>query len=568
MFDSLPDDVSQILDWNWSKFAPYAKNLREREVSADSTELWMGDFTKLMKVISEMGQRVYVATTVDTTDEEANQLYQAYFDNIFPEARKLSTDLGKKLVDSGIVPEGMEIPLRNIKGEIELFREKNLPLFSQESKLGTEYDRLIGAQTVEWDGEEITLSQLRPVFFETDRERREMAWRLSWERRLQDRPVLNDTWTRFMNIREQIAKNADLPDYRAFKWKELNRFDYTPDDALAFFDAIEKVVVPAAERIREKRRQLLGLDSLRPWDLDVDPDGRDPLKPFDDVQVLEDKSVEIFNKIDPELGEFVRIMRDEGYLDLKNRKGKAPGGYCTYYAKVNRPFIFMNSVGLHDDVQTMFHESGHAFHAFFSGEMPYYQQQDAPMEFCEVASMAMELLASPYLTTEMGGFYSTADAARALTEHLEGIILFWPYMAVVSAFQHWIYTNHSVATDAAKCDDKWEELWDRFMKGIDYTGLEKYKRMWWQRQLHIYQVPFYYIEYGLAQLGAVQVWANSLKDHAKALADYRQALKLGYTVPLPELFQTAGVKLAFDAETLSEAVNLAEKTIAELEAVQ
>jgi oligoendopeptidase F len=385
------------------------------------------------------------------------------------------------------------------------------------------------------------------------------------ERRLQDRTALNDLWVRFMDVRRQIAANADLPTYRDYMWSTFNRFDYTPDDCKTFHKAIEEVVVPAAKRMYEKRQQRLGVNTLRPWDVDVDTSGKPALHPFDDVADLKHTVKAIFNKVDPELGGYFQIMRDKALLDLDNRKGKAPGGYCTAFANVKLPFIFMNAVGLHDDVQTLLHEGGHSFHVFEAAPLPYFQQQDPPMEFAEVASMSMELLAAPYLTADQGGFYSAAEAARARIEHLELLIGFWPYMAVVDAFQHWVYTNHAAASDPAKCDAKWAELWDRFMQGIDWSGLDAEKETGWHRKLHIFQIPFYYVEYGLAQLGAVQVWANSLNNQAQAVKDYRKALSLGGTAILPKLFAAAGAKFAFDNATLSKAVDLIESTIGNLE---
>jgi oligoendopeptidase F len=308
----------------------------------------------------------------------------------------------------------------------------------------------------------------------------------------------------------------------------------------------------------------LGYDTLRPWDTQVDPLGRDPLRPFETVAVLAEKAETIFQQVDPELGEYFATMRRESLLDLDNRKGKAPGGYCTGFPVTGRPFIFQNAVGVEGDVRTLLHESGHAFHGFERQKLPYIQQRSSPMEFNEVASMAMELIAAPYLEASKGGYYADADANRARMNHLEGIIAFWPYMAVVVAFQHWIYTHHDTATDPDNCDAKWNELWGRFMKGVDHTGLEQYIPNRWRRQLHIFRVPFYYVEYGLAQLGAVQVWANALQDPAKTLGQYRQALALGGTVTLPELYRTAGAKLAFDAGTLGEAVHLIETTLEKL----
>ncbi len=568
MFDTLPTTYEDIKDWGWENFKPYADQLLQIEISADNIEVWLAGYTQLGRLVMELGQQSQVAMTQDTTDEEANQRFMHFNDNVLPAMMTLQNQLDMKLVASDLVPAGMEIAILKAKTDIELFTEANLPLISQENNLSTEYQRVIGAQTVEWDGEEVTLSQLSPVFLEKDRERREKAWRLSFERRYEDRDALNDIWRRFLDLRKEIAKNAGMEDYRAYMWKQLKRFDYTPDDALSFFSAIEEAVVPVVERALERRRTQLGVETLRPWDLNADVKGRDPLRPFDDVQALKDKSVDIFTTIDPELGEFVRIMRDESYLDLDNRKGKGPGGYCTFFPLSGRPFIFMNSVGTHDDLQTMLHEAGHAFHAFYCNDLDYMQQMDPPMEFAEVASMSMELLAAPYLLAENGGFYTPADAARARLEHLDSLTYLWAYIAVVASFQHWVYTHIEEAYDLDKCDDEWERLWNRFIKGVDYSDLEKFKRFRWRNQLHIFEVPFYYIEYGLAQLGAVQVWANSLDNHTEALEKYRSALKLGGTVSLPELYEAAGAKLAFDADTLRDAVALIEKTIDELEAVE
>jgi oligoendopeptidase F len=446
-----------------------------------------------------------------------------------------------------------------------LFRAANLPLLSAELKLSNDYDRIIGAQTVVWDGQEVTLSQLLPVYQDPDRARREQAWRLAAGRSLADRDAINALWAKFLDVRSRLAANAGLPDYRAYRWRQLLRFDYSPEDCFRFHQAIAAVVVPAARRIYEKRRKRLGVDRLRPWDLDVNPLGRPPLRPFSLVSELEEKTASMFHRVDPQLGEYFDTMRREKLLDLENRKGKAPGGYCDDFKASRRPFIFMNAVGLHDDVQTLLHEGGHAFHLFEYIHLPYYHQMKVPMEFNEVASMGMELLATPYLRSEEGGFYSTQDAARARIEHLESCILFWPYMAVVDAFQHWVYTNHQAAYDPARCDARWTELYERFMPGIDWSGLEQELATGWHRKLHIHQVPFYYIEYGLAQLGAFQVWRNALKDQARAVASYRKALSLGGTVTLPELYAAAGARFAFDEAALTEAVRLAEETIAALE---
>lgn len=563
---SLPANVTAAYTWEWEQYKPYYDDLLERSLSAETVDAWLRDLTTIDSFLSEMGQRLNVAITCDTTDEQAEAAYLHYIENIAPSWRIVHNQIDLKLLQSGLVPEGMTVPLRAIRSGVEIFREQNVPLMTELEKLSTEYDKIRGAQTVMWEGEERTLDQMYVIFQDDDRARREQAFLLMMDRQLQDREALNALWTKMYDLRQQIARNAGFDHFMQYQWQAMGRHDYTPQDAVRFHDSIAQVVVPAASRIYARRQQALKLDALRPWDLDVDVSGKPPLKPFETIEQLIDGSVAIFDRVHPDLGRYFAIMGEEDLLDLDNRKGKAPGGYCTWFAVAKRPFIFMNSVGIHDDVQTMLHEAGHCFHAFDSGNLPYGYQQDAPLEFCEVASMAMELLAAPYLTRENGGFYSAAEAARARTEHLERSILFWPYMAVVDAFQHWVYSSGQ-GGDPAACDAKWAELYRRFLPGVEYSGFDNWLMTGWHRKGHIYQVPFYYIEYGLAQLGAVQVWANSLRDAQQALADYRSALHLGGTVTLPQLFEAAGAKLAFDADTLGMAIDLMERTLGELGAV-
>jgi oligoendopeptidase F len=563
MFATLPTAVSDFRDWDWAKIAPYFDDLEARPLGADSVDGWLRDWTHLHELITETYTRAEVATTLDTTDKAAEEFFNHYLEQILEPGRAAEQKLKEKLLASGLAPDGFAIPLRNMRAEADLFRAANLPLLTEEEKLGLEYDRLIGAQTVEWEGEERTLVQLRPLLQDADRARRERAWRLSAERQLADRAAINANWEKLFALRVQLAANADLPDYRAYAWQMRLRFAYTPDDCLRFHDAIEQVVVPAAERVYARRRERLGYDTLRPWDLEVDPLGRAPLRPFKTVDKLESGIESIFQQVDPALGGYFQTMRGEGLLDLENRKGKAPGGYCTDFAYIRRPFVFMNAVGVHDDVQTMLHEGGHAFHIFESAHLPYAQQAEVPIEFAEVASMAMELLAAPYLTTAHGGFYDEADAARARIEKLEEMLTFWPYMAVVDALQHWIYTS-GAGGDPAQIDAKWAELWGRFMRGVDWSGLDDVLMTGWQRKLHIHQVPFYYVEYGIAQVGAVQVWRSSLTDQAGAVANYRRGLALGGTAALPDLFSAAGAALSLDAATLGAAVDLIEREIERL----
>lgn len=564
MFNNLPKATTDIQDWTWDQFQVYYDDLNARTLSAENVEAWLKDWSDLAMTIGETYNRLYVAVTQDTTDEEMNSRFQKFVDAFVPAARAADQKLKVKLLTSGLEPPGFEIPLRNIGAEVDLFREENLPLLTREIKLNQEYDRIIGAQTVNWNGQELTIAQLLPVYQDPDRSVRERAWRLAAGRQLQDKEALNELWGKLLATRLEIAANAGKPSYIEYRWQDFKRFDYSPEDCHRFHDAIEKVVVPAVKKILEERRNVLGVESLRPWDLEVDTTGKPPLRPFQTADELTTKAASIFRRVDPQFGDYFDILEKESLLDLENRKGKAPGGYCIDFIQAQRPFIFMNAVGIHDDVMTILHETGHAFHVFESARLPYFHQMQYGAEIAEVASMSMELLATPYLSETGGGFYSRGDTARARREHLEGILRFWPYMSVVDAFQLWVYENPQAASDPGSCDAKWTELWNRFMVGIDTSGLEDWTAAGWQRKLHIFQDPFYYVEYGIAQLGAIQVWRNALQDQGKAVAAYRKALSLGGSRPLPELFAAAGANFAFDEPVLREAVDLILSTLEQL----
>ncbi|MDZ4763481.1 MAG: M3 family oligoendopeptidase [Chloroflexota bacterium] len=566
MTTPLPQDPLSFVDWKWADIEPHFRDLEARPLTDALVVDWLTEWRHLAQLISEIESRLSVAKDLDTADQPATQRYQDYCEYIVSPAREASQRLKEKLIASELEPERFDVYLKTMRTEAALFREANLPLLVQDDKMDAEYNAIIGAQTVVWNGAERTIPQMRPIYLDPDREQRETAWRLCAARQLADRETLNALWARTLTLRRQLAANAGKPSYIEFRWDELARFDYTPDDCFAFHDAIERVIVPAAERIYEKRRQRLGVESLRPWDLDVDPLGLDRLRPFTAGDELATTTAELFRRVDPQLGDYFDTMRREGLLDLDNHKGKAPGGYCTEFCASRRPYIFMNSVGLHDDVQTMLHEGGHAFHNFESYHLPTYLQGDIPIEFCEVASMSMELLAAPYFTRDQGGFYATeTDANRARVEHLEGMILFLPYMAVVDGFQLWAYRHPDDAMNAANCDAAWGALWERFMRGVEWGGLEAEKVTGWHRKQHIFRYPLYYVEYGLAQVGATQVWRNAVQDQAGAVAAYRRALALGGTRPLPDLFAEAGARFAWDVETLTDNLTLIESTIARLD---
>ncbi len=569
---TIPTSIDNIDVRQWETFEPFFSELREREVSIDNSRQWLKDWSTLSELMYETISMAYIKQSIDTTDEEAEATLLDIINNVMPQAQIADQALKEKLLgldESSMEDMGMEdmaLVLRNMRNEVDLFCEANIPLSTELLKLRNEYDKITGGMEVEWEDDKKNLSQLSQFLHKKDRAVRQRAWQAMMGLWLDSRTELNELYTKMLDLRVQIAENAELPDYRAYSFREHGRFDYSPEDCFTFHTAIEEVVVPAAQRIFEKKRLRLGLTSLRPWDTDVDTSIAPPLTPYKGQDALVQGCLNMFQQVDGELARYFATMAEEELLDLETRSGKALGGFCSALPMRKRPFIFMNGVGIHDDVQTMLHEAGHAFHAFESFSLPLIWQMAAPMEFCEVASMTMELLSAPYLTKEYGGFYTSSESARARIEHLEGIITFLPYMAIVDSFQHWVYTHPDEAKNAENCDKTWANLWERFIPDSDWTEYEEENRTGWHRKLHIFTVPFYYIEYGMAQIGALQVWRNSLSDQKGALAAYRNALALGGTKTLPELFEAAGAEFRFDIPLLTELIGLLENTIDALEA--
>jgi oligoendopeptidase F len=558
-------NVESLLNLNWDAFQPAIRNCwlkRSARTRAGMACHW----TQVTEWCDEMFNRFYAGTTTNTADKLIAERFQDYMENFYPQWQSAEQALKQKLIASGLTVAGFDIQLRNMKADADLFCEANLPLLAEEQQLNNEHDKIIGAQTLTWDGQERTARQMELVLRDNDRETRRRGWEAQAQRQLQDREAINRQWKQYVDLRLKLAANAGKPDYRAYRWQFFKRFDYSPADCKAFHNAIAEVVVPAVARITERRKRALGIDNLRYYDVFVDVTGKPPLRPFTDAGDLIRKASSVFHHVSPHFGGYFDTMAQNGLLDLDNRKNKANGAYCTNFAHARLPFIFANAVGIHEDVEAVMHEGGHSFHAFESFKLPYFQQiNDVPNEFAEVASMGMEKLTSPYLSEKFGGLYSQQDAARAMSEHLENDLRFWPYMAIVDAFQHWVYENPREGREPANCDAKWAELEKRFRPEIDWSGYEDVMMTGWQRKDHIHLEPFYYVEYGLALLGAVQIWRNALEDQATAVARYRQALALGATAPLPQLFETAGAKLAFDAVTLKDAVDSMEKKIAELD---
>ncbi len=535
---------------NWDRIEPYYSSLAQRPInSVKQLEQWLEDWSELEAYISEEGARRYIEMTCHTDDETKRKRYLEFAERIEPAAKEAAHRLKSRYVtlsQRGQLPRPRyEVLDRLVQRDVELFREENIPLEVREEQLGTEYRHICGNMTVVYRGKEHTLQQMARYLEEPDRAVREEAWRLVAERRLQERERFDELFDQLLDLRHQIARNAGFDSYVQFRFKQLGRFDYTPEDCFRFHQAVEHAVLPLLRKLQEDRRRRLGVDRLRPWDLAVDPDGKPPLRPFETGAELAEKTVRVFRRLDPVLGEIFDAIRHRGLLDLESRKGKAPGGYQQTLNASRLPFIFMNAAGLDRDVTTLLHEAGHAFHTVACREDPILAYRHAPMEFCEVASMSMELLAEPMLDE----FYGPEDLARRTRRHLEGIVSILAWIAQIDAFQHWLYTHpgHSHQQRVAA----WLELDERFGPGIDWTGLEDVRRHYWQRQLHLFEHPFYYIEYGIAQIGALGLWRQAKEDASAALARYKQALELGGSRPLPELFAAAGLAFEFTEHALA-----------------
>ena len=538
--------VPQVIDLgDWNAQKPLWDDLLNRDLpDAAALKKWIADWSELSDAVGEESARRYIEMTCYTQDKEIEARYMHFVEKIDPELAPIGDALNRKLVahpEAANLPEDHAKWLASVKTGIELYREENIPLYTELAKLSNEYQKITGSQTVEWEGETKTLSQLSPILQEPDRAQREKAWRAIAARRLEDRDALDALYDKMLVIRQKIAANTGLSfiDY-TFK---SNQRDYTPKDCFDFHDAVENTVVPVYREALEAHRKALGLDALRPWDLSCDSLGRPPLKPFKTSDELVAGVDAIFAKLDPELRKLFAVLRDGGLMDLDNRVGKAPGGYQSSLTETRLPFIFMNSVGLNQDVFTLLHEAGHAFHYLLSRDEALPFNRHAVMEFCEVASMSMERLGAKHLDV----FYTPEEAKRAIRAENEEVFRILPWVATIDAFQHWIYTN---AHTPAQRNQFWLSLDARFGATVDWSGLEEYRASAWHRQLHIFELPFYYIEYGIAQLGALQVWKRSLTDVPGALALYKKGLSLGGTRGLADLFAAAGGKFDMTADTI------------------
>jgi oligoendopeptidase F len=553
-----PSDLTQV--------EPLYEQLVGREIgSPEELERWLRDASELEVLIDEFASRRLIDHSCHTDDPKIEKAYLQLVEEIEPKLKPWGFEIQKKFVASpfaaALDPRRFEVLGTRWRNAVDLYREENIPLETQESKLFADYSKITGGMMIDYQGVSRTPQQMFKFLDEPDRTVRFEAWDLLRQRREQDAEQLDDIFGELLQVRQQIATNAGYELYRDYAFRRRERFDYEPEDCVRFGDAIAEVCCPVVESLDRARRDALGVETLRPWDLSVDIKGRPPLRPFqeDQIPLFVEKIQAIFSKVSPALGEMFSRLEPGRNLDLESRRGKRPGGYQASLEASKQPFIFMNAVGTRRDVETLLHEGGHAFHFLDAAQEPMIFLRNAPMEFCEVASMSMELLGSTFLEV----FYTPEDAARARRSLLEGVVRFLPWMAIIDGFQHWLYTHPGHSAEERK--KAWLEIHDRFSSSeVDWSGFEASRQWRWQPQLHLYGMPFYYIEYGIAQLGALQVWLNHREDPEGALSQLRAAFALGGKRSLPGLFQVAGLKFDFSRATLEPLMEALDKELLSL----
>ena len=527
----------------------YQKLLDRSLQTPDALEKLMLDRSELEAAIAETNSILYVRMTCQTDDADRAAAYKAFIETVTPAVKPLNDQLDRKVIQAvdelNFKEPYYDLYFRKICSDIEIFTKANISLQTEDSLLSQEYQTTTGAMTVRFDDDEHTIPQMRKYQLDTDRNLRERAWRATTECYLQDSKSLDDIFSKMISVRHRIAQNSGFANYRDYKFIEWHRFFYTPDDCKKFHRAVETCLVPVQRQILSRRAGQLKLDALRPWDLSVDPLGREAMRPFESTADFIAGLGRMFAAADDDFGKGYQFMQDNGLLDLESRKGKAPGGYQACLDEARKPFIFMNATGINDDLRVLMHEGGHAFHSLSCASEPLVDYRHGPMEFCEVASMSMELLVAPQLSV----CYDEVQQARWWRGHLETVIRILISVAVNDAFQHWLYENPTHT--AGQRADKWLEINDRFgCDLVDWSGLHTERAALWQRTPHFFQTPFYYIEYGIAQLGALGIWLQSKQDMPKAIANYKKALSLGGSQPLPELFATAELTFDFSEKTV------------------
>jgi len=549
---------------SWKKIESLFEDLVNRKINNTSDlEKWMLDRSELSAVLEEDMAWRYIKMNIDTTDTKLGERFHFWIKEISPNMAPYTHKLNLKLVENPFLndlnADKYRIYLRSVKKSIEIYREDNIPLFTEMEAKQQEYGAISAKMSIEVDGKKLTMQKAAQLLKDPNREKREEVYHKISERRLEDRDKLDTLYDELISLRQKIAQNSGFNNYRDYMFSALGRFDYTATDCYSFHDAIQQEIVPIVTSFEKERKEKLGLENYKIWDTGVDVDGKSPLKPFDGGDILTDKSIECFEKLRPYFGECLSTMKEMKYLDLESKDGKAPGGFMYPLYEIGVPFIYMNAVGSQRDVVTMVHEGGHAVHSFLSRDLEMTEFKSTPSEVAELASMSMELLSMEHWDV----FYDNEEELkRAKQEQLEKALEGLPWIAAIDKFQHWIYTTEHTAEQRR---EQWLEISSELgNKVIDWNGQEDSLANQWQRQLHLYEVPFYYIEYGMAQLGAIAMWREFILKGEEALDNYMEALKLGYTKSIGEIYETAGIKFDFSAAYVKELADFIKKELSKI----
>lgn len=546
----LPED---FVVTDWDNLKPYYDDLIERPIrSAVELDQWIIDRSELDATVSEAFCRLYIDITVDSRDTTAADRYQRAVSELSPQISTFENRLNQKLTASPFLdkidPDKYFIHIRGINNAVQLFTEENIPLATAIQMKSKEYVKIFSEMTIGVNGKQMTLQKASSLLEAKDRNYRESVYHKIHKRILQETHQLEDLFDDLLVKRHEMALNAGFENFRDYKFQALGRFDYTVEECEQFHDAIAGEVVPIVDDLNKRRIKSLDINTLRPWDLIVDASGSTPLKPFNDIDELIDKTIGCLSRIDPYFGECISIMREMGHLDLETREAKRPGGYNMPLHLTGVPFIFMNATESLSDMRTFMHESGHAIHSMLTREYPLKSAKRVPSEVAELAAMTMELLTMEHWDIF---FEDEQVLKRAQISQLEHVLKVLPWIATIDKFQHWVYTHPTHNREERKA--AWRAIFKEFSSThVDHTDLDRYLEHLWHKQIHIFEVPFYYIEYGMAQLGAIAIWKRYRENPTEAIADYVAALKLGYTKTISEIYEAAGIQFNFSKDYVME----------------
>ncbi len=533
----------------WERLQPFYEELLQRQLfTLKNLEDWLLDRSELDAFVSESFAWRYINISSDSSNKQAQESYQYAIKELSPQIADYTFKLNSKLVDhplrDQLDPTRFGIYLRAIKNLVELFREENVELETEVQLESKQHGKIFSEMTVGVNEVNLTLQKASALLEEPDRVYREDVYHKINQRILQDAENLESLYDNLLKKRHRIAVNAGFSNFRDYRFRKLGRFDYEPEDCTDFHDSIRDEILPLVDQLYAHRKVDLGLEELRPWDLHVDTSGQKPLRPFMNMEDLVKKASTCLQRVHPQFGAVLRQMREMGHLDLDSRPGKRPGGYNMPLLMTGVPFIFMNASRSLGDMRTLLHECGHAVHSYLTRDLPLSFTRRVPSEVAELAAMSMELLTMDHWDVF---FEDEATLRRARLQQLENVLKVLPWIATIDKFQHWVYTHPEHNREDRQ--QKWVEFFREFNSShINHAGLEDYETHLWHKQLHLFEVPFYYIEYGIAQLGAIAIWQQYRQHPARTVERYRTALRLGYTRSIRDIYDAAGIEFNFSRE--------------------